>query len=256
MDFSAGALESELTNNSRGQSELMGQGILTNQYASIMRVIAEGISEVHNNWQLAVRVIGVNVNGGVSADTGPISGAIGVASVGTINGRIGGASGNILGRVPNNEIPRVTNALRTFIYSIGQGFEDAFNNFLETAVISNIQVNGGTCTCKITSGGPIPGTLISANGKLGTLEDNMTGIIPTEGVLFSTMINLIDSNLLGQGVMTKALKGSYEKISIGLGDYIEVWLRGTKLENLVCSGGVTNVGGPVVGAIGNAGEFI
>ena len=255
MRITTSDLFSRLKLASSDESNLMGQGVLTKAYQNIMRAIAEGISEQHNNWQDNAIINSVTVFGGTCAPLGSISNAIGIATIGTIIGRMSGTGSYILTKVPNEEIPDIKKALKSYLKGIGDAFDNVFNNFLDTAIINNIEINGGLCTCQIVAGAPVPGTLIAADGDLASLDGNMIGIIPNKGLFKNEILGLFDSNVLANGSPTKALNSSIDAISSVLEEIISDWLVNTKVNELVASGGLTIPNSPVSGAIGTGGIF-
>lgn len=257
MSYYSGASLGELMKEkSSSSSYLTSSGGLTPSHQSMCEALGDAIATIHNQWQQSALLSNVSVTGGTSAVQGAISSASGLASPGTIIGRMSGTGSECVSRFPTSEMTALTPALRSYVSSIGSAFEELFNQFLDQALISNIIVDGGFCTCNIISGVPIPGTLIGAIGRLDSLSSGTSSLSITSGLIRQSAISKMDSNILVQGVPTTALDASLNGICQSLAETHSFWIENTNIENLVCNGGVTLPNGPVVGAVGNSGIFV
>lgn len=255
--YKPSTITSLMLNESNSKSTLTPTGSVSESYRSMCEALGEAIAQVHNTWQQIAIVSNIIVNGGTCPPQGPLSGGIGFGASGSINGRLSGTASACLSRFPTNAMTSKTPALTSHISSIAEAFEETFNLFLDTAVIINVEVSGGTCTCQIVPPGvPVPGSYFGGIGQLSTLEGNVTGSPVTKLIMKSLAISKMDSNILAQGTPTAALSDSLDAIFQVLENTHNTWMSSTKLQNLQVNGGVTFPNSPIVAATGAGGQFV
>lgn len=255
MFFNGSELGNLIVNEALGKSELTAGGGLTAAQNSLCTSIGEAIAEVHNSWQSSASLTGILVNGGVCFPLGVLTAGIGVGAPGSIVGRLSGTASACTSQFPTSQMYSRTDAMYSYANSIGQGFEDAFNNFLDSAVISNLLVNGGLCTCQVILGVPIPGTYSGGIGILSTLSSGVSGILVTPSILKSLILSHMDSNILAVGTPTEALDASIDSICTALANYFDTWMSSTSIQGVLVNGGVTFPFSPIAAAIGLGGSF-
>jgi len=148
--------------------------------------------------------------------------------------------------------------LKSFIESVGQAFKTIYNEWLDTTLFKDIQVNGGTCTCKIVSGTPIPGTYNNGIGEIAILSESISTNFPRSVQIKNEILKELKSQMLQaeDGIPTSALKTWIKAIAEGITSMQNQWLDGTKMESLQVNGGLTFPNSPIVGAQGKAGKLV
>lgn len=256
MKYDAGTLGSLIKSYSEQTSELMVGGSLTDAQSSFCLAIGEAIAETQNTWQDSATVTGIQVNGGICAPLGPLTGGMGVGAPGSIVGTISGTGSNATSKFPTSAMASLTPALRSYVKSIGDGFETIFNQLLTTSTISNILVSGGFCTCQIILGASVPGTYSGGLGILTSLTSGLKGTALTSGNLYSEILSRLDSNVLAVGNPTPSLNASLRAICSAIEEHHDAWLDSTSINNLLVGGGLSIPYGPLVGSLGLGGKFI
>ena len=256
-EYSSGTLENLCISESNGKSSLTPQGSITSSYSSMCAALGSAIATTHNAWQSSASIDNILVTGGTCSPQGPLVGGIGFGAPGSISGRVSGTVGELLSLFPTNAMADRTDALTSHMTSVAEAWEETFNSFLDTAVIQNILVSQGTCSCRIVVPiGPIPGSYSGGEGVLPSLTGFVTGSPVTQEVMRALAISKMDSTILAKGTPTQALSDSLDAIFKAIQDNHESWLQGTSIENLKVDGGFTFPGAPIVGAVGSGGEFI
>jgi hypothetical protein len=241
---------------SNNKSSLTALGLVSDSYKSMCIAIGESIAAAHNTWQQSAIINNIIVNGGSCPPQGPLSSGIGVG-VGSIIGRLFNTVNFCMSKFPTDNMTSRTPALSSHIQSIAEAFQETFNNFLDVAVLNNIEVSGGTCTCQIVPPGiPIPGSYFGGIGTLTKLEGNLASIPLSKNVMKTLAISKMDSNILAEGLPTLALDESLDAIFEALEIIHKNWLSSTSIQNIIVSGGLTFPGSPIVAAMGVGGKFI
>ena len=256
MLFDGAELGSLIVNESLSKSELTAGGGLTEAQRSMCEAIGSAIAETQNIWQTSASVTGIIVNGGICSVGGPLAVGMGIGSPGCIVGRVSGTASACKSRFPTSAMYSQTDAMRSYANGIGQGFEDAYNDFLDSATISNLLVNGGTCTCQIILGVPIPGTYFGGIGILSSLSAGVSGTLVTSSIFKGLLQSYLDSNILAVGIPTEALTASMDAITTAVGNYFDTWMSSTSIQGVMVNGGITIPFGPIAAASGVGGSFV
>ena len=174
---------------------------------------------------------------------------------GNISQKIEGTVRAIDSRMPAASMSEYTEHTRNFMKSIGEAFQSIYNNFIESWNIFNISVNGGLCTCRITSSGPVSGTYGSGTGILEILEGNGQAIFPVSALYEDRITGNMTGDFYAGGDLEPGVMAHIEAIAFALADTHSLWMASTKIIGLQVSGGFTFPGAPISNAIGNSGIF-
>jgi len=254
MLYKYSSLLNLILDKSLSKSELSSSGNLTKAYKSMCEAISQAIVETHNNWQSNANINGVLVSGGSCSPQGSLSNGIGNASPRTsISITIPNFTSLIKSYFPTNEMHSLTEATSSYVSSISLGFTYAYNDFLNNMSISNIQVNGGSCTCLLSP--PTPGSYSGGTGSLQSLSGNISTTLKKNSIK-TYLIEELNSNIIPNGAPTVYLLASIDAICEALEEYNDVWVQSTGISNLSVNGGVTIANGPISAAIGNRGKFV
>lgn len=254
MFYSGTALGNLIKSNSEEESNLVPNGGLTPSYQSMCESLGEAIAECHNAFQQSCSINGVTVFGGLcSPNGGSLSSGIGIASPGSISGVVSNVGSTCISKFPSSGMNSLTPSLRSYVSAVGGGFQNVYNQFLATSSLFGIEVNGGSCSCQVISGAPIPGSFSGGVGKLSSLSSGVAGVPITATQLFSTMLGLMDSNILATGSPTESLRASLRALCSAIEEYHQDWMTNTKITDLQVSGGLTIPYGPISGGLGFGG---
>jgi hypothetical protein len=256
MQYNGAQLGNLFISYSSSKSELTSGGALTPSYTSMCLALGKAISQCHNIFQSTALVNNIIVNGGMCTVNGPLIAGIGNGGPGSVVGNISNVGSTCISEFPTSQMNDLTPALRSYIRSIGQGFETVFNNFITTSVVTGIIVNAGICTCQIIAGVPVPGTYFGGIGILAPLSSGVVGSPVNSSILYSTMLSLMDSNVLAQGIPTPSLAASLSSICDALQEYHTLWMNSSMISNLSVNGGITIPNGPITAGIGMAGSIV
>lgn len=245
---------SKLKQYSSQKGELVVSGGLTDAYLEFCECLGAGITASMELYEATATFSNIFTNGGICTTLGPLSGSIGNLLPSGIIGSLENVYGNTISNFPNSNFVDITEAFNSFLIAIGTGFETTFNQKSLLSTLSNIQVNGGVCTCQIIAGVPIPGTYFGGTGQLPILYSN-TDFILDYSTLYANITNNLDSNILPEGTMTDSLKASIEAITEAIVDMHITWLQTTSVTGIQVNGGVTLPNQPIINALGAGGIF-
>lgn len=255
MIFSAGSLANLINQKCEAKSELtIGDG-LTSFLRGCNKAVATAITEVHNTWQNGVTVDNVMVNGGICAPSGPVTGAIGVGPVGCLSASLSNTTNTILQQYVIQEFEDLTEATEGYMTAIGEGYETAINDFIRSATIMNILVNGGSCTC-VVAPAPTPGGFSGGTGELPALQGSAAGLLPTVSIIELHIKNSMTSHFYVGDGLTPAIVAHIRALAEAFGQYFDEWLSNTSLSDLKVDGGTSLPVGALIMATGQGGKLV
>ena len=195
------------------------------------------------------------VNGGICSPSGPVSGAIGIGPVGCLSTNLKSTASTIIQQYVIQEFDSLTDATRGYMTAIGNGYETAVNDFIQSCTIMSILVNSGSCTCTVAPA-PTPGGFSNGVGKLPALQGAAVGLLPTVSIFELHIKNAMTSHFFVGDGLTPGIIAHIKALAEAFGQYFNTWLSSTALDELKVNGGMSLPVGALIMATGQGGKLV